>query len=52
MAFKRSSVEKATEWHKHKDEYLQIKKSNDSECDPSQSAYWAMVAAAALGIYV
>lgn len=53
MAFKRPSVEKATEWNKHKDEYMQIKRSDNSEGDPSQAAYWGMAAAAALGaIYI
>ena len=55
MAFKRPSFEKATDWKKHKDEYLQIKRSNDSGGDSSQvqAAYWGMAAAAALGaVYI
>ena len=55
MAFKRPSIEMATEWNKHKDEYLKIKTSDDSNGDSSQvqGAYWGMAAAAALGaIYI
>ena len=50
MAFKRPSVEKATEWSKHKDEYTQIKRCDDAaDSSELQAAYWGMAAFAALG---
>ena len=50
MAFKRNSVKMATEWEKHTNEYLPIKKPNDAiEADQLQAAYWGMAAIGALG---
>ena len=51
MAFKRKSVLKATEWDQHINEYLTIRKSENSAERPDQlqAAYWSMAVAGVLG---
>ena len=50
LAFKRPSIEKATEWNQHINEALEIQPSSDeSSEDGARAAYFGMASAVVLG---